>query len=276
LSVNGAASDGRRDRISDADAIRALPHFVVAIDGPSGAGKSTIAKAAAGALGIDYIDTGAMYRAVALKILRNGIALPEGGAGLGADADSDAGSGAGGAALSLALAPLNAMLSETVVDLDGGSTLLDGEDVSGLIRTPEVTMMASKCSALPVVRAKLVALQRDMGAKKSVIMDGRDIGSNVFPNARFKFFITASPQVRAGRRHLEMLGKGVDARYADVLADIEKRDFNDSHRAVNPLVKTDDAIEIFTDDMGIEEVLACVIARMSPSPQGSPALGETF
>jgi cytidylate kinase len=223
----------------DIDFIRSLPRFVVAIDGPSAAGKSTIAKQAAEALGIDYIDTGAMYRAVALKILRDGI-LPE-------NADGTAS------------AELTQMLADLKVDQAGSRTLLDGEDVTGLIRTPDVTGMASRCSALPVVRAKLVALQRAMGEKKSVIMDGRDIGSNVFPDARFKFFVTASPDARAGRRHREMLENGMDASYGDVLRDIGKRDHDDSHRAENPLVQAADAMEIITDHLGIAETLSAVL-----------------
>jgi cytidylate kinase len=239
---------------ADIALIRSLPPFVVAIDGPSAAGKSTIAKRAAEVLGIDYIDTGAMYRAVALKILRDGIrrGTPD-GALPGASPQ---------------------MLAATEVDQAGGRTLLDGEDVTDLIRTPEVTNMASRCSALPGIRAKLVALQRAMGEKKSVIMDGRDIGSNVFPNARFKFFITASLDARAGRRYKEMLEKGMEARYEDVLRNIERRDHDDSHRAVNPLVQTADAIEVVTDNLEIEEVLATVLAAVTQKAKAESESGE--
>ncbi|MDR3363939.1 MAG: (d)CMP kinase [Clostridiales Family XIII bacterium] len=207
--------------------------MIIAIDGPSGAGKSTIAKLLAKEFGIDYIDTGAMYRAVALKVM-----------GAGTDtSDADA---------------LGALLDGTDVDFAGGQVLLDSEDVSGQIRTPEVSMEASRVSAIPAVRKKLVALQREMGVRKSVVMDGRDIGSNVFPGAEHKFFITASPEVRAERRRKELAGKGENASFEEVLADIRKRDWDDSHRALNPLVKTDDAVEIGTDTLGIEAVLGAI------------------
>jgi cytidylate kinase len=210
---------------------------VIAIDGPSGAGKSTIAKALSEKLGIDYIDTGAMYRAIALQILSDNI-----------DIKDDA--------------MVEAMLSDVSVDQIEGRTILNGVDVSGKIRTPEVTQMASDSSALPKIREKLVALQRQMGERKSVVMDGRDIGSNVFPNADYKFYITASPEVRAKRRYDEFLAKGVSTSLDEVLKDIEERDYNDSHRALNPLKKTEDAIEIITDDLGINEVLEEVLSKM--------------
>jgi len=204
--------------------------MIIAIDGPSAAGKSTIAKLLAKELGIEYIDTGAMYRAVALKIIRAGI---------------DPGDGA-------ALARL---MDSTGIDLAGNHVMLDGEDVSGLIRTGDVSMQASCISAIPAVRTKLVALQREMGARKSVVMDGRDIGSNVFPGADYKFFVTASPEVRAERRRRDFLESGEDVAFETVLADIKKRDWDDSHRALNPLVQTKDAVLIVTDDLSIEEVL---------------------
>ena len=151
--------------------------FQIAIDGPSGAGKSTIAKRVAAELAIDYIDTGAMYRAIALKLIRT-------------DTDyNDA-------------QALAAMLEATDVDLDGSRVLLDGEDVAGMIRTPEVSAMASESSAVLAVREKLVALQKAMAKKKSLVMDGRDIGTNVIPDAEYKIFLTASPLVRARRRAL--------------------------------------------------------------------------
>jgi len=208
--------------------------MIIAVDGPSAAGKSTVAKLLAKELGIEYIDTGAMYRAVALKIVRKDI-----------DTDSEE--------------ALTALLDGTDVDLMGPMVLLDGEDVSGLIRTEEVSMQASRISAIPAVRYKLVALQREMGARKSVVMDGRDIGSNVFPGAEYKFFITASPEVRARRRLKELAEKGEDVTYEEVLKDVEKRDWDDSHRELNPLVQTDDAILIVTDDLGIEEALQAAL-----------------
>jgi len=207
--------------------------MIIAVDGPSAAGKSTVAKLLAKDLGIEYIDTGAMYRAVALKVIR-----------LSIDTDDSS---------ALAL-----LLDSTEVDLAGAQVLLDGEDVSGLIRTEEVSMQASRISAIPAVRAKLVALQREMGARKSVVMDGRDIGSNVFPGADYKFFITASPEIRAERRLKELIEKGENASFEEVLEDVKKRDWDDSHRELNPLVQTEDAILIVTDDLGIEEALETV------------------
>ena len=207
--------------------------MIIAIDGPSGAGKSTVAKLLAKELGIEYIDTGAMYRAIALKTVRSGV-----------DTEDPA--------------ALAAFLDGAEVDLAGAQILLDGEDVSGLIRTEEVSMAASRVSSIPAVRQKLVALQREMGVRKSVVMDGRDIGSNVFPDADHKFFITASPEVRAQRRMKELVERGEDACFEDVLADIEKRDWDDSHRALNPLVQTEDAVLIDTDGLGIEEALETV------------------
>lgn len=225
-----------------------MPHFVVAVDGPSGAGKSTVAKLLAEALGIDYIDTGAMYRAVGLKFLRSGVAKMDKRDGSDEPSASDD--------------LLWEVLAETEIDLDGGRVLLDGEDVSGLIRTPEVSMVASRYSALPVVREKLVALQREMGARKSVVMDGRDIGTNVFPDARFKFFITAAAETRAERRYKELLEKGMKERYEDVFLELMRRDKDDSERELNPLRQADDAILLQTDRLGIAEVLNLVLYEM--------------
>jgi len=204
--------------------------MIIAIDGPSAAGKSTVAKLLAKELGVEYIDTGAMYRAVALKVGREGLDTDDGEA-------------------------LDALLARTEVDLAGARVLLDGEDVSGFIRTEEVSMLASRVSAIPAVRQKLVTLQRELGARKSVVMDGRDIGSNVFPEADYKFFITASPEVRARRRLKELVLRGEEAKFEEVLEDVKKRDHDDSHRALNPLIQTEDAILIVTDDLGIDEAV---------------------
>jgi cytidylate kinase len=204
--------------------------FRIAVDGPSGAGKSTIAKRLAADFGIDYIDTGAMYRAIALKLLAAGI-----------DACTEA-------------EALAALLEDTSVDFTDGHILLDGKDVTDRIRTPEVTAEASRSSAVPAIREKLVALQRDMGASKSVVMDGRDIGTNVFPTAEHKFFLTASPQERARRRLLELSGAGSGGSFESVLAAIEKRDYDDAHRALNPLRQAEDAIVIDSDGLTVDEV----------------------
>lgn len=208
--------------------------FRIAIDGPSGAGKSTIAKAVAKKLNIDYIDTGAMYRAVGYKINKLGVPMEEDPA-------------------------LREMLDATDIDFVAGDIILDGEIVNDVIRTPEVSMLASACSALPMVREKLVEIQRGMGTRKSVIMDGRDIGTNVLKDAEYKIFLTASAEERAKRRYLELQEKGTPQAYEDVLEDIKQRDHNDMTRALNPLAKADDAVELNTDGLGIEEVVQAVL-----------------
>ncbi len=205
----------------------------IAIDGPGGAGKSTIAKLLAKELSLEYIDTGAMYRAVGYKVSRDGIDT----------GDEQA---------------LRNMLDSTDIDFSGGAVILDGEDVSGKIRTPEMSMMASKVSAIPDVRKKLVALQRKMGQNKEVIMDGRDIGTNVLTDAPFKIFLSASAEVRAKRRFDELAAKGEKVSFDDVLKDMIERDKNDMTRAIDPLRKADDAIEIDTSDMTIDEVVETV------------------
>lgn len=205
----------------------------VAIDGPGGAGKSTIAKILAKELGLDYIDTGAMYRAVALKMTRLGVPAEE-------DQVSEA-------------------LTDTTIDFAGGSIYLDGQEVNEAIRTPEMGGLASLYSALGCVRKKLVERQKEMGQTKDCIMDGRDIGTNVLPNAEFKFFLTASAEERARRRYKELIEKGQDVEYEKILADINERDYNDSHRALDPLRKAEDAIEVDTTHMTIDEVIAALV-----------------
>lgn len=208
--------------------------FRIAIDGPSGAGKSTIAKAVAKRLEIDYIDTGAMYRAIGYKANSCGVDAE----------DADA---------------LQAMLDSTDIDFVQGNILLDGENVNDKIRTPEVSMLASKYSAIPAVREKLVEIQRGMGARKSVIMDGRDIGTNVLKDAEYKIYLNASAEERANRRFKELQEKGENQSYEDVLADIKQRDYNDMNRPLNPLKKADDALEIDSSNMTIDEVIQAVI-----------------
>ena len=208
--------------------------FRIAIDGPSGAGKSTIAKAVASELGIDYIDTGAMYRAVGYKMDRDGVPFEQGDA-------------------------LNEMLTATDIDFVDGDIILDGEVVNDLIRTPEVSMLASQCSAIPEVREKLVEIQRGMGTRKSVIMDGRDIGTNVLKDAEYKIYLTASAEERANRRYKELQEKGENQSYEDVLADIKARDHNDMTRELNPLRKAEDAIEVDSTHMTIDEVVQTII-----------------
>jgi cytidylate kinase len=212
----------------------------IAIDGPGGAGKSTIAKAVARELGIDYIDTGAMYRAVGYKMKEKGI--PAG------STDKVA-----------------AMLDDTDIDFSGGDTLLDGRSVSAEIRKPEISAAASECAAIPAVREKLVEIQRKMGRTKSVVMDGRDIGTNVLTDAEYKFYMTASAEERAQRRYDELIAKGEKVDLEKVLADIKTRDHNDMTRKLNPLRKADDAIELDTTGMSIEEVTKALLSKVDRS-----------
>lgn len=211
--------------------------FRIAIDGPSGAGKSTIAKLVAKKLGIDYIDTGAMYRAVGYKMNREGVPFEE-------------------------CDELKVMLDATDIDFVSGDIILDGQIVNTLIRTSEVSQMASKCSALPMVREKLVEIQRNMGTRKSVIMDGRDIGTNVLKDAEYKFFLTASAEERAERRHKELIEKGEEITFEEVLRDIQARDHNDMTRALNPLKKADDALEVDSTGMNIDQVTEAILKEI--------------
>lgn len=210
----------------------------VAIDGPAGAGKSTIARLAAEKLGYIYIDTGALYRAVGLKFSKTG-----------ADVSSDN--------------DIERVLSCTTVDIcfSGGEqhVFLDGEDVSGLIRTPEASMMASAVSAKPAVRAFLLEMQRQLARENNVIMDGRDIGTVVLPNADVKIFLTASVKVRAERRFRELTEKGENVSFEDVYADIEKRDYNDTHRAAAPLKQAEGACLADTSDLTLDDSVALVV-----------------
>ncbi|MBQ0078440.1 MAG: (d)CMP kinase [Eubacterium sp.] len=208
--------------------------FRIAIDGPSGAGKSTIAKAVAKELNIDYIDTGAMYRAVGYKVRETGV-----------DVEDEA--------------ALNQMLNNTDIDFVQGDIILDGQVINDLIRTPEISMMASKVSAKGPVRAKLVDIQRAMGTRKSIIMDGRDIGTNVLKDAEYKIFLTASAEERADRRFKELTEKGEQVTYEEVLEDIKQRDHNDMTRELNPLCKADDATELDTTGLNIDQVVAAVL-----------------
>ena len=212
--------------------------FQIAIDGPSGAGKSTIAKRVAAELAIDYIDTGAMYRAVGLKMLRLGIPMEEN-------------------------ETLFEMLANTDVDFSEGRVYLDGEDVSDLIRTQEVSKAASDCSAFATVRRKLVELQQAMGKRKSVIMDGRDIGTVVLKDAEYKFYLTATAEERAMRRFKELQAKGSTDTYEKVLEDVNKRDYNDMHRNVDPLRQAEDAVLIDSTNMSIEEVVDFIIEAVT-------------
>ena len=210
----------------------------IALDGPAGAGKSTLAKAAAKKLGFIYVDTGALYRAVGLKFSR-----------LGHDTGLDC--------------EIEPVLDNTSVDIrfigEEQHVFLDGEDVNSLIRTPEISMMASAVSAKPPVRAFLLELQRKLARENNVIMDGRDIGTVVLPDATVKLFVTATPETRANRRYKELTEKGETVNYDDVLADIKTRDYNDSHREVAPLKVADGGIVFDTDELDFEAALAALM-----------------
>jgi cytidylate kinase len=219
-----------------------LSYFSIAIDGPAGAGKSTIAKLISKRLGIIYLDTGAMYRAVALKAIRQGI-----------DTKSREN--------------LSRLIDNVNIEIhyfeNEQRIFLDGEDVSDKIRTPEVSIGASDVSAMPEVRLKMTALQREIASKNSVVMDGRDIGTYVLPNADYKFFLTASFEERARRRYLEQIGKGATGvTPEDIKSDIEYRDKNDSERAFAPLKKAGDAIMLDTTNMMVEEVANKILSHI--------------
>lgn len=202
----------------------------VAIDGPGGAGKSTIAKLVAEMFHLDYVDTGAMYRAVALKVSRSG-----------ALEDDDV--------------AIEEIVSHTKLDFDGSSILLDGEDVSSEIRTPEVSMWASKVSQKACVRELISKLSSDMANTRSLVMDGRDIGTNVIKDAEVKVFLTASSIVRAKRRYDQLVEAGKDADLDEIREQIEERDEQDITRELNPLTQAEDAVYLDTSDMTIDEVV---------------------
>lgn len=210
----------------------------VAIDGPAGAGKSTIAKTAAKKLGFIYVDTGALYRTIALNCVRNNVIdCPE---------------------------KIVELLKNTSVKLDFDETgsqcvLLNGEDVSSLIRTPEISMGASSVSKIPEVRAFLLDLQRDIAKNNNVIMDGRDIGTVVLPNADKKIFLFASAECRAERRYKELVEKGVDVKFEDVLSDVNERDYQDSHREIAPLKPSEESIMADTTGISLEDSINLII-----------------
>ena len=208
--------------------------YAIAIDGPAGAGKSSIAKAAAKRLGFIYVDTGALYRTVALHLLKENIDPKD------------------VAAVEAALPNIQVTMGH---EEDGQHVYLNGEDVTGLIRTPEVSMMASTSSAIPEVRKFLFSLQTGMAEKYNVIMDGRDIGTVVLPNADVKIFLTASPEVRAMRRYKELMEKGAKDTYEEVLADVIKRDYQDTHRETAPLKPAEDGVILDTSDLNFDEVI---------------------
>lgn len=211
----------------------------VAIDGPAGAGKSTVAKTAAKELGFIYIDTGALYRAVGVAVMRKGLKT---------DCAND----------------VISVLPEISLELrfvDGEQRVyLNGDDVSRDIRLPEASMAASNVSAIPEVRAFLLEMQKKFARENNCLMDGRDIGTVILPDADVKIFLTASAEVRADRRYKELIEKGTPKDYNELLEEIKQRDYNDSHRAVAPLKPADDAVILDSSDMTLEEVVNKVVS----------------
>ena len=214
-------------------------HYAVAVDGPSGAGKSTLAKAAAKELGITYVDTGAIYRVIGLAAFRRGVAPRD-------------------------EAAVTALLPELEIGMKHGNDglqrmYLNGEDVTDAIRQPQISMYASDVSALPPVRAFLLDMQRKLAREQSVIMDGRDIGTVVLPDAEVKIFLTADAEVRAKRRCLELEQRGTPKPYDDVLAELKERDYNDSHRDIAPLKQAEDAVLVDTSNLDFEQSKALLL-----------------
>lgn len=215
--------------------------FNIALDGPAGSGKSTVSKIIAKKLNILCLDTGAMYRACALKCLLNNVSVKD-------------------------EKKVKELLKNTeiTVGYENGVqiTYLDGKDVSSDIRKPEISMLASTVSALPCVRTKMVEAQRNIAKNTSCVLDGRDIGTNVLPNAEYKFFLTAKPEIRAKRRADENAQKGFSQPFDEILAEIIKRDEQDKNRAVAPLVKAKDAVEIDSSYMSIDEVVNFILNKI--------------
>ena len=218
----------------------------IAVDGPAGAGKSTVAKELSKRLNILYLDTGAMYRALALKAINQKV-----------DINDDT--------------AIKRLLGSTKIEVkySGGTqrTILDKKDVSDKIREPHISRAASDISAVPAVRYRMVELQREIAAKQDTVLDGRDIGTYVLPKAAHKFFLTARPDVRAERRYQELIAKGVEVSKEQVLADILQRDENDSKRAVAPLKKADDAVEIDTSDIDADAATEKIIYIIKETAQ---------
>lgn len=214
-----------------------MKNLVIAVDGPAGAGKSTIAKIVADKLNINYIDTGAMYRAITYKVLQNDI-----------DVNNED--------------QIIEIAKNSDIDFKDNNIYLDGKILKEEIRTPEVSNNVSNIAQIKEVRYLMVDVQREIGNKNSVILDGRDIGSYVFPNADYKFFLVASPEERGERRYKELIKKGYDTSLEEVIKDVIRRDEIDSNREFAPLVKASDAIEIDTTGKSIDEVVESVISKI--------------
>ncbi|MCR1848095.1 (d)CMP kinase [Paeniclostridium sordellii] len=214
-----------------------MKNLVIAVDGPAGAGKSTIAKIVADKLNINYIDTGAMYRAITYKVLTNNIDINDENAIVEVAKNSD-------------------------IDFKDNNIYLDGKILKEEIRTPQVSHNVSNIAQIKDVRHLMVNVQRDIGNKSSVILDGRDIGSYVFPNADYKFYLVASPEERGERRYKELIKKGYETTLDEVINDVIRRDEIDSNREFAPLVKAKDAIEIDTTGKNIDNVVESVISKI--------------
>lgn len=217
--------------------------LIVAIDGPSSVGKTTASRRVARALGIPHIDTGAMYRAIGVAAVREGIDTR--------DAEH-----------------LEELVSRVQIELipgERGRILLNGEDISPLIRTPEISMAASNVSAIPAVRRSLVRLQQEMGRRSGGVLEGRDIGTKVFPETPHKFFLTARPEVRAQRRYRELLSRGTSAELGTVLAETIKRDDQDSTRSDSPLSYDESYTVLDTSDLTIDEVVRAIVNAIEAS-----------
>ena len=214
--------------------------LIIAIDGPSGVGKTTTSKLVAQELNVPHIDTGAMYRAIGLAAIRRGIDTR--------DAD--------------ALEALAAKATIEFVPGDPPRVLLEGEDITSLIRTPEISMAASDVSAVPAVRRVLVRLQQELGRRKGGVLEGRDIGTKVFPGTPHKFFLTARPEIRATRRYAELIARGQPADYDSVLADCMLRDTQDSTRADSPLTFDETYTVVDTSDLTIADVVGVIVERV--------------
>lgn len=225
---------------------------IVTIDGPSGAGKSTISKLLAARLHYTYLDTGAMYRVVGLKVKRAGLDLET------QDAKQQ----------------LEQLLADLEMTMASGSegqetrVMLAGEDVSDAIRTPEMAMIASRVSAEPAVRRKLTEMQRAIGKKGAIVAEGRDMGTIVFPDAQYKFFLDASPEERAKRRQRQLMEQGQQVHYDEILAQIQKRDKDDSSRSLAPLTPAADAVIVDSSQMTIDEVVFFMLARVKKIRKG--------
>lgn len=227
-----------------------MKKIAIAIDGPGGAGKSTISKAVAKRLGIIYVDTGALYRTVGYYARENGLSV----------ADAKSGD---------RMQPLLPNISIEIRYVDGAQhVILNGEDLGDKIRQPDISMYASAVSSVPCVRAFLLAAQKDLAAKNSVIMDGRDIGTVILPEAEVKIFLTASSEARAMRRYKELMDKGVEAKYEDVLAELIERDTADSTRAAAPLKPADDAVLFDNSEYTFEESVEYIVKLVKEKTDG--------